>query len=134
MTDPRRFTDYYIWGTVAFVAADLVAGLNLRIPGLTHEPFRWGYYALLLILGFMARSTPGLAPWIGVGESLVNLVLAILRVLLPIWSLPSVLDQGLEPADAVMGVSEVVGVGLAGAVFLSGVYVGLGQARSPQGG
>lgn len=88
MTDPRRFTDYYIWGTVAFVAADLMAGLNLRIPGLTHEP----------------------------------------------RSLPSVLDQGLEPADAVMGVSEVVGVGLAGAVFLSGVYVGLGQARSPQGG
>ncbi len=113
---------YYLLGTLVFVALDLLFGAQLRAPGLGEAGGRWGYYAALLVLGGVALRNPRLAPWIGMGESLVNLVLVFLSVLLPIWSLPEVLGAGGEPADAVMGPAQLLGVALAGVVLIVGLY------------
>jgi len=124
---------YYLLGTLAFIALDLAMGASVRIPGLAEATARWGYYAALLGVGAAAFRHPRLAPWIGMGESLVNLVLAFLSILLPIWSLPDVLAAGGEPAQAVAGPRELLGVFLAGMILILGLYQGARQVR-PGGG
>jgi len=128
---------YYLLGTLAFVVLDLAMGASIRVPGLGEATARWGYYAALLAVGGVALRHPRLAPWIGMGESLVNLVLAFLSILLPIWSLPDVLAAGGEPAEAVVGPEQLLGVFLAGVILILGLYRGARQVwpgERPGGG
>ena len=126
----RLLAGYYLAGTLAFAVLDAWLGVGIRVPGLEGSTARWPYYAGLLILGGIALRIPGAAPWIGMGESLTNLVLVLLGILLPIWSLAGVLDAGEDPAGAVMGLSGVLGALLAGGVFLLGFYEGLYRATA----
>lgn len=120
---PRAFAVYYLFGTLAFIATDLLLGTGaLRVPGLAELGTRWGYYALLLGLGVAAWRWPASGAWLGAGESLLNLGLLIGGVLLPIWTLGDVIDTGGEPADAVLGPLSLLGTALAGACLLAGVY------------
>jgi hypothetical protein len=137
----RLLAGYYLAGTLAFAVLDVWLGVGVRVPGLEGSAARWPYYAGLLILGGVAFRFPRTAPWIGMGESLTNLILVLLAILLPIWSLAGVLDAGADPAGAVMSFRGLLGALLSGGVFLFGFYEGLYGAtaavrrtrRHPQG-
>jgi hypothetical protein len=92
----RLLAGYYLAGTLVFTALDLWIGAGIRVPVLEGSGARWPYYAGLLILGGMALRFPRAAPWVGMGESLVNLTLVLLGVLLPILSRPGVVDAGVS--------------------------------------
>jgi len=122
-------TGYYLAGTVAFVTVDLVMGWSMRVPGLEEAPERWGYYLALLALGWVMHRRPATAPWIGMGESVVNLTLLFLSVLLPVWNLPETLESGLEPAEVVLAPARLAGVFLSGVILILSFH----EARSHLG-
>jgi hypothetical protein len=132
MSSQRLLAAYYLLGTLAFVVLDLWIGTSIRVPGLEGNGIRWGYYGGLLLMGGLALRFPPTAPWIGMGESVVNLVLILLSILLPIWSLAEVLEAGGEPAEVVMGAGGLLGSGLAAAVFIFGFYEAV--LRASRGG
>jgi len=99
---------WYYLATPVFALVDLGLGFPVRVAAVL-EPFhRMVYYAVLMALGLVVRVRPRLAPWVGMGESVTALILLLLSVLLPIWSLPDGLAApgatpaaGLNPAGAV---------------------------------
>ncbi len=130
---PRTFAFWYLFGTLAFVALDLLFGAwagAIRVPGLAGSELRWGYYVALLLLGAGAWAIPRAAPWIGAFESLVNLGVLFGGILLPVWSLGEIFLAGGEPADAVPGVARIVGTLLAGGWLIFGIYQGMLRERA----
>ena len=93
---------YYL-ATPLFALADLGFGLSIRVAGLD-EPWQRGlYYAGAFGCGAVCRLYPRTTPWVGIGESSGNLLLLLLSILLPIWSLPDAVMSGAEvslPYDA----------------------------------
>lgn len=110
---------WFLLATPAFALLDLAGGPALRVAGLTGAGPRLGYYVLLVILGLFMLRAPRLAPWLGMGESVANLFLVLLSILLPIWTLPEVVDAGgsLEEAG-LLTPARLVNALLAGGVFI----------------
>lgn len=71
---------------------DLLGGPAFRVAALEGVGARLAYYAALIALGFIAALRPRLTAWIGMGESVTNLTLLFLSILMPIWGL---LDEPL---------------------------------------
>jgi hypothetical protein len=92
---------YYL-ATPAFAAADLVFGLPVRVAGLAEPAHRLAYYAVVFALGLLCRYRPGSAPFVGMTESSVNLLLLLVAILLPIWSLPEALASGAPVSAGTM--------------------------------
>ena len=89
---------YYLL-TPVFALADLVAGISIRVAGLSATAPRGAYYLAVFVLGLLCRLRPSIAPWVGMLESSGNLLLLLLSILLPIWTLPeTVLSGGDAPA------------------------------------
>ncbi len=86
-------TAYYL-ATPVFVVLDVVAGAPLRVSALHSPPHRFVYYGVVFLLGMLCRARPRLAPWVGMLESSGNLLLLLLGILLPIWSLPNAVAAG----------------------------------------
>lgn len=103
---------YYL-ATPLFALADLGFGMSVRVAGLD-EPWQRGlYYAGAFGCGAFCRLYPRATPWVGIVESSGNLLLLLLSILLPIWTLP----------DAVLSGSDVT-VSLGGASILNTVVSG----------
>jgi hypothetical protein len=87
------------------------------VAGLPTLPSRLTYYAFLGILGGVVVRFPSTAPWLAAGESVVNLFLLFLSILLPLWSLPQAVAQGGE------AISPVTGWGILNLILVGGVLV-----------
>jgi len=108
---------YYLYATPAFMVVDAVFGMSVRLAGIEAFGLRAGYYGLLVALGFLVFRLPRLAPWMAMSESLVNLFLLLLSVLLPIWTFPEAVLGGQEPTP-LLGPAALVNVLLSGSVFI----------------
>lgn len=101
----RLVVGYYL-ATPFFAAVDLAVGAPVRVSGVLPGGGRAAYYAVLLVLGLLCRARPGATPWVGMAESSVNLLLLLLGILLPIWSMTDAvlaggpMAGGLTPATA----------------------------------
>ncbi len=124
---PGRTALYFLVGTAAFLALDLLLGAPIRVAGLPTPSARLGYYAGLGVLGVLAIRLPFLAPWLAAGESVVNLFLLFLSVLLPLWSLPEVVAAGGEPTPPLTGWG-ILNLILVGGVLVASFHGGLRRA------
>jgi hypothetical protein len=124
---PRRTALYFLLGTAAFLALDLLLGAPIRVAALPTLSARLGYYAGLAALGVLAIRLPLLAPWLAAGESVVNLFLLFLSILLPLWSLPEVVAAGGEPTPPVTGWG-ILNLILVGGVLVASFHGGLRRA------
>ena len=92
----------YLLITPAFVIADLGFGLPVRVAGLPEPGQRLVYYFVVFALGVLCYLRPRVSPFVGMLESVSNLTLLFVSILLPIWSLPDAflsgapLEGGLE--------------------------------------
>lgn len=89
---------YYL-ATPVFAVADLLFGVPVRLAGIADAAHRLAYYVVVFALGILCRLRPTAAPFVGMTESTVNLLILLLSILLPIWSLPDALLAG-APLDA----------------------------------
>lgn len=96
MRRARALTTYYLV-TPAFAVMDVAFHAPVRVAGLEAPEARWAYYVGLVALGFVCRARPAAAPWVGMGESAVNILLLILAVMVPIWSMPDTVLAGGTP-------------------------------------
>lgn len=96
---------YYL-ATPAFAVADLGFGVPVRLAQVVPQGGRLVYYAAVFALGFLCVARPRTAPWVGMLESATNLLILLLGILLPIWSLSDAvlsgapMVAGLTPAGA----------------------------------
>jgi hypothetical protein len=84
---------YYL-ATPLFAIADLGFGMSVRVAGLEEPWHRGVYYAVAFGCGALCRLHPSATPWVGMLESSASLLLLLLSVLLPIWSLPEAAASG----------------------------------------
>jgi len=110
-------TSYYL-ATPVFAVLDLGFGVPVRVWGLRDPGHRAIYYAIVVLAGLLCWSRPKVSPWVGMLESVVNLFLLMLAVLLPIWSLPDALLAG-DPLPHPLGALALVNVALSGSVLVA---------------
>jgi hypothetical protein len=91
---PTSLIQAYYWATSVFVLVDLTLGANLRAAALPQAELRYLYYGLCFGCAVACRRWPQHAPWVGIGESAVNIFLLIFSVMGPIFALPEVLLEG----------------------------------------
>ena len=119
--DRGGFFAAYLLATPAFLIADIGFDMPVRISALEGSDYRFLYYAGATLLGVVSRFRPALAPWAGMAESSVNLLLLLLAILLPIWNLPDAVLNG----SSVEGPLDMTGLSnamLSGSVLLYGFY------------
>jgi hypothetical protein len=112
---------YYL-ASPLFLVFSLWWDLEVRATFIPHHGLRLTYYGFITALGILTHYRPGSAPWVAMGESLLNLVLIMLWILLPIYGLADG-DPLAGPAGVPYTAGQVLVNGaLAGAVFLLGFY------------
>ncbi len=79
---------YYL-ATPLFFLADVVMGLSIRVSALGDPGLRYLYYAFALGCGIVARTKPRAAPFVGIAESSLNVLLLVLSIMLPVFQLPA---------------------------------------------
>lgn len=116
----RSLLLYYL-GTPAFALADLFFHVPVRVA-LPDGTARAAYYVVAFGLGLVCLRLPAAAPWVGMGESSVNLLILMLAVLLPIWAGPDALLAGGEVADGEVLMGRVANLALGGTVMVVGFH------------
>jgi len=116
MTRDRWIRWYYL-ATPLFAGLDLALGASIRAAGIPSPAGRAAYYAFALGCGLLLRWRPRWTPFIGIGESAVNLFVLLLSVLGPLFLLPAAVAEGAEPAFT-FGLGRIVNVLLSGAVLI----------------
>ncbi len=112
---------YYLSSPV-FLLFGLWWGWEVRVSFLPDLRTRFLYYLFISGLGLLTHFRPASGPWVAMGESTLNLVLILLWILLPIYTLPTS-DLGSGGAEVPYTVGEVLVNGLlAGSFFLVGFY------------
>jgi hypothetical protein len=97
-------------------------GMEIRVTFLPDPGPRFLYYLGLSGLGLLAHFRPRSAPWVALGESSLNLLLIMLWILLPVYSLSENL-MGPEATGVPYTPGQVLVNGLlAGSFFLLGFY------------
>ncbi len=121
----RRLLLFYYLSTPAFVALDLLLGVNVRTVFLDASPWRWVYYAAALGCGVVGWRRPALAPLVGMAESGLSLALLIIGIYVPIWEMAEAAGSELGGPVAMSPVLTprgLVNVALSGSSFLVGFY------------
>ena len=97
-------------------------GFEVRVSFIPDPATRFFYYVLLSGLGLLAYFRPGTAPWVALCECSVNLLLIMLWILMPIYSLAEA-GIGQGPVGVPYTPTQVLVNGLlAGSFFLLGFY------------
>jgi hypothetical protein len=128
----RWIQGYYLASPLFFLVG-LWWGVEVRVTFIPDPGRRFLYYVVLSGLGLLAHFRPASAPWVAVGESSLNLLLIMLWILLPIYSLADgVMESGAIGVPYTPGQVLVNGL-LAGSFFLLGFYraQGIILARFP---
>jgi hypothetical protein len=86
---------YYL-ATPLFWLLDVLFHAPIRVAALPQPGLRLLYYVFALGCGVLVRWRPRLTPFVGLAESSMNLLLLILSVLLPIFTLPTRVAEGAE--------------------------------------
>jgi len=107
----------YYWATPLFVAVDALWGISVRASFLPRMEQRLVYYLFCLCCAWACQAAPGKAPWVGMGESAVNVFLLILGVMLPILSLPDAVLAGTASPE-LMTPGRLVNVMLSGSMLI----------------
>lgn len=117
----RWIQGYYLASPLFFLLG-LWWGVEIRVSFIPDPGRRFLYYVGLSGLGLLAHFRPGSAPWVALGESSLNLLLIMLWILVPIYSLgDAVMESGATGVPYT--VADVVLNGLlAGSFFLLGFY------------
>lgn len=110
----RSLLQAYYLATPLFAGLDLGMGLSVRSAGIDGVAPRLAYYAGAFLLGLVMAARPRAAPWLGMGESVLNLTLLMAAVLVPVWSLAETMDATVV-ADLP---SRVANLALSGAVLV----------------
>lgn len=113
----RGLTAYYL-ATPLFALLDLGAGVSVRAAAIEGTAPRVAYYAVLVVLGVLCRIRPSVAPWIGMGESSLNLLLLILAVLLPIWGASDAVLAGGALTGPEMIMERTMNLAIGGTVLV----------------
>lgn len=113
---PRSWLQAYYWATSLFFLADLTLGVSLRAAALPSPTLRYLYYFLCLGCAWACRRWPASAPWVGMTESAVNILLLILSVMLPVFSLTDAVLAG-EPIPPPMTTGKLLNFVLSGTVL-----------------
>lgn len=118
--DPKPATGtltlYYL-ATPLFAAVDLVLGEPVRVAALDAQGWRYAYYGVAFGLGLLCWMRPRVAPLVGIVESSANLLLLLLSVLLPIWTLPGDVAAG-GGVDLAFGAARIWNVAIVGAALI----------------
>jgi len=117
----RWIQGYYLASPLFFLIG-LWWGVEIRVTFIPDLGHRFVYYLALSGLGLLAHFRPTSAPWVALGESSLNLLLIMLWILVPIYSLADgVMDSGAIGVPYTPGQVLVNGL-LAGCFFLLGFY------------
>lgn len=100
----RVVAGYYL-ATPVFAVADLGLGIPVRVADVLPVGPRVAYYAAVFALGLLCTARPGATPWVGMAESATNLLVLLLSILLPIWSLGDALASGAPLAAGLTGIA-----------------------------
>lgn len=119
MTSPARLAwlRFYYWVTPLFFLLDWVWGVSVRASFLPGE-LRLAYYVLCLACAAVIQREPEAAPYVGLGESALNLFLLMLSILLPIWQLQDAMLEGGGGITAPMTGGRVINVMLSGTMLV----------------
>lgn len=85
---------YYLGGTVVFWLMDVVLSAPIRAAFIGRPGVRYAYYVGLLVIGFIVKRWPRSGPALGILETSVNLLLLVLSIMLPYWSLLDQVETG----------------------------------------
>lgn len=116
----RVVRGYYL-ASPLFAVVDFALGAPIRIAALARPGWRLAYYAFALACGLLARRKPEWTPLIGMVESAFNLLLLVLSVLVPIFTLPARIAEGAEVVLP-FGPAELGNVVLSGGVLILSFY------------
>ncbi len=98
---------------------DILFAAPIRAASLEEPVVRYGYYAVVFSCGFLCRMRPAAAPWVGISESAVNILLLVLSVMLPIFNaMDSILAEELIQEPALFTQVGIANFLIAGSVFL----------------
>lgn len=111
---------YYL-ATPLFWVLDVALHAPIRAAALPDPGWRLAYYLFATGCGILARWRPRLTPFIGLAESSVNLLLLLLSVLLPIFTLPARVAEGAE-VSLPFGPAQLINVCLSGFILLISFY------------
>ena len=119
---PFRLIQGYYLASPFFFLIGIWWGFEVRASFIPDPTKRFLYYVLLSGLGLLAYFRPKSAPWVALCESSLNLLLIMLWILLPIYSLGEAgIDHGPVGVPYTPGQVLVNGL-LAGSFFLLGFY------------
>ena len=91
-----RFLQGYYLGTPVFIILDLAFNAPIRVSFVESLWLRGLYYLACVVCGLVCYTRPASAPWIGIGESSINLLLLILSVMIPIYNVAEAAAVGGE--------------------------------------
>ncbi|MEE8491173.1 MAG: hypothetical protein V3S60_05990 [Acidimicrobiia bacterium] len=114
---PWLIQAYYL-ATPLFFLVDVFLSFPIRVSALADPGLRYLYYAFALGCGVASRVRPKAAPYVGLAESSLNILLLVLSVMLPILQLPDRVfaGEGLLP-------QPISGLTLANFVLSGGILV-----------
>ena len=82
-----RLLEIFYLATPAFLAVDLILGVPIRVAALSSPGLRYAYYAFSMGCGVATHARPRIAPFVGLFESSINLLMLVLSIMLPIFAL-----------------------------------------------
>jgi hypothetical protein len=112
---------YYL-ATPLFFLADVVMGLSIRVSALGDPGLRYLYYAFALGCGVVARTKPRAAPFVGIAESSLNVLLLVLSIMLPIFQLPDQFLAG-EAVTAPISGLRLANFALSGTILVTSFHL-----------
>jgi hypothetical protein len=112
---------WYFALTPIFAVIDLAFGVSVRAAWIPSIGWRVAYYGFAMGCFLLMRSRPGWTPWIGLGESSVNMLLLLLSILGPLFALPAAIEAG-EPIAYGFGPERLVNVLLSGCVIILSIH------------
>ncbi len=113
----QRLVEAYYLATPLFFAADLGMGLSIRVSALGDPGLRYLYYAFALGCGIVTRTRPRVAPFVGIAESSINVLLLVLSIMLPVFQLPDQLLAGEAVTMPISGL-RLANVALSGTILV----------------
>ena len=128
--EPRGLVAAYYLATPLFALVDLVFSFPVRAAAIPDPVPRLFYYAFLLLLGWVCRARPPLAPWVGMGESALLVALLMVSVLGPIWGS---LETGELPLPGDV-LARTFNLALSGTVLVVAFHRHHAEARRSLGG
>lgn len=113
----RLMVGYYL-ATPVFAVADLGFGAPVRVADVLPTGPRAAYYAAVFVLGLLCARYPGAVGWVGMGESATNLLILLLSILLPIWSMVDAVSLGTTPQGSLLDGAGIVNAVLSGTAMV----------------